>query len=228
MQVPETVTVPKEQYDEMVEKLADKTQATANLVAEITELREKKQLTEAEAEELRKKLSERDGSGAGQDLNPDKVVEITSETVRKILADQDIEKAKANKRAALAAFQAKYKEFHPENDEGGLKLSALEKELENFNLSGLVSETDFLARFEKARNLVVGSGQVQPDGGTDPNPLPPNGGGSAPQAKESIDNQLTSKEMQIIDRTFGGDKERYLKIKAKRPDYVATLLQYSS
>jgi len=218
-------TVSKEQYNEIVEKLADATQSKVNLVAEIQELREKKQITEAEAEELRTKLAARTEPEPTEGLNPEKVMEITSEAVRKILADKDLESAKANKKSAMAAFQAKYKEFHPENDEGGLRLAALERELNDFNLGGLVTEADFMTKFEKARSLVVGIQAPTSEDGTDPNPLPPNGGGNA-GPREAVTTQLTSKEMKIVEQSFGGDKDRYLKIKAKRPDYVASLLQY--
>lgn len=223
----ETVAVPKQQYDEMVEKLAGTTQSNANLVAEIKELREKKQISDAEAEELRKKVTERQETTPSGDLSPEKIAELATESAKKVLSERDSETAKQNKEAAFNAFFATHKEFHPENDEGGLKRSSLEKKLSRFNLDGITSQTDFMAVLEDARNLVVGNGEARTEPGRDPNPLPPNGGGGSAPVKEAQDTQLTSKEMQIIERSFDGDKERYLKIKAKRPDYVATLLQYS-
>lgn len=222
-QVPETVTVPKEQYDEMVEKLADKTQATTNLVAEIKELREKSQLTATEAEELRKKLEQRDIQNDGG-VEPAKFAEIAEQAAKKVLSERDQEVAKDNRKTAFEAFVAKHKEFHPDNDEGGLKLSSLEGKLKRFSLSGLKTQDDFMSVFEDARSLTVGGGSSE-ERTDNPNPLPPNGGGNS--TREVIENDLTSKEMRIIDDTFGGDKERYLKIKTKRPEYVASLLQYS-
>lgn len=226
----ETIVVPKAQYDEMVEKLADATQSKANLVAEIQELREKKQLTEAETEELRKQLEGRvDPPASTGEITPEKIAEMVTETAKKLLSERDNEAAKENQEAALNDFLSKHTEFHPENDEGGLKLSALQRKLERFNTSGLKSREDYAAVLEDARNLVFGGQPPRDEEGRNPNPLPPNGGGreSAP-VREAVDDRLTPKELQIIERSFGGDKERYLKIKAKRPDYVATLLQYSS
>lgn len=222
---PEGETVSKEQYNELVEKLANATQSKVNLVEEIKGLRETKQITEAEAAELRKKLEERSGTQASdEEVTPEKIAEITSQTVARILSEQDIQTAKANKEMAKAAFLEKYKEFAPENDEGGLKFSALENKLARFNLSGLKTQNDFMSVFEDARNLVVERSQVN-DTGIDPNPLAPSGTGTPP--KSGGDDKLSVKEMQIVERSFGGDKERFLKIKAKRPDYVASLLQYS-
>lgn len=223
----ETVTVPKAQYDEMVEKLADKTQTNSNLVAEIKDLREKKQLSDSEAEELRKKLEGRVDTPADGTITPEQIAEMVADASKKILTERDNETAKQNKDAALEEFFSKNKEFHPENDEGGLKFASLEKKLARFNLTGLKTKEDFMSVFEDARNLVVGTvKEVTP---TVTPPLPPHGGGThAAPVKEATDDKLSPKELEIIDRSFGGDKERYLKIKAKRPDYVQTLLAYSA
>lgn len=225
-QVPETVTVPKEQYDEMVEKLAHNVQATTNLVGEVKELREKNQLSAAETEDLRKQLTARVAGEGDGPIDPARITELAAQETRKILSERDNETAKENRKSAFDAFVAKHKEFHPDNDEGGIKLASLEGKLSRFNLTGLKSQSDFMSAFEDARNLTVGYTAPRDERGTDPNPLPPNGGGSP--SIESVDNTLSSKEQQIVDQTFGGDKERYLKIKTKRPDYVATLLQYST
>jgi len=218
-------TISQEKYNEVVEMLADKTQSNANLVAEIKELREKKQITEAEAEELRSKLANRTEAPGATEVTPEALREMATEAALKILSDRDVQDAKQNREDAMRDFLEKHKEFHPDNDEGGLKLSALEKKISRFNADGLKTHDDFLSLFEDAKNLVVG--QTAPsDRSENPNPLPPQGGGNA-GPREAVDTQLTSKEMLIIDRSFGGDKERYLKIKVKRPDYVATLLQHS-
>lgn len=222
----EKVTVLKKQYDEMVEKLASETQSKTNLVAEIKELREKKQLTEAEAEDLKKKLEQQkvvipDSSV----LTPERIAEITTSTLRMALAEKDAEVAKSNREAAMTDFLSKNKEFHPENDEGGLKLSALQRKLSRFNMSELKTQSDFLSVLEDASRL-MSNGQGPKVLGEDPNPPTPNRGGTEVPVIDT-DKSISSKEMKIIERSFDGDKERYLKIRAKRPDYVATLLQYS-
>lgn len=225
-EIDEKVTLPKKEYDEIVGKLADKTQSEANLVSEIKELREKKQLTEAEAEDLKKKLEQRDAIVVDtKDLTPEKIAEIAANTMKSAFAERDNETAKANRTAAFTAFISKHKEFHPDNDQGGIKMAALERKVSQFNTGGLKTESDFLTVLEDASKL-VGTTQAAKPIGSDPNPLAPIGtreGTYVPEA--SVDN-LTSKEMKVIEQSFGGDKERYLKIKAKRPEYVATLLQY--
>ncbi len=222
----EKVTVPKKQYDEMVEKLASETQSKVKLVAEIKELREKKQLTEAEAEDLKKKLEQQKVIAPDSTvLTPERIAEITTNTLRTALAEKDAEVAKSNRESAMTTFLSKNKEFHPENDEGGLKLSALQKKLTRFNMSDLKTEGDFLTVLEDASRLVSNI-QERKVPGQDPNPAAPLGRGVTPKESED-DKSLSAKEQNIIDRTFDGDKERYLKIRAKRPDYVATLLQYS-
>jgi cell division septum initiation protein DivIVA len=217
--------VSKEAYNELVEKLANETQSKASLVAEIKDLREKKQISEAEAEAAREKLEAAKAAPASvEEFTPQRVAEVAEEAAQRVLRNREREEAKGNRAAAMDAFIAEHREFHPDNDEGSLKMAALERKLERFNLSGLQSVSDFKSVFEDASRLVGG---IQPDNGSpeNPNPLPPNGGGTSPKSAEST--VLSSKEMKIIDRTFGGDKERYLKIKAKKPDYVASLLQYS-
>lgn len=221
----ETVAVPKKQYDEMVEKLADSTQSKANLVSEIKELREKKQLSDAEAVELRKKLEARSAPLNPSDLTPEKIAEMTTETVSRILSERETQVSKDNMGTALGSFKAQHPEFHPENDEGGIKMAMLERKLGQFNMSGLKTEKEFLSVLSDARRLVTNV--PEPEGkGDNPNPLPPNSGGDGSKLRE-VSVTLTPKEWKIIENTFGGDKERYLKIKAKHPDYVNTLLQYS-
>lgn len=223
----ETVTVPKEQYDEMVEKLADATQSKSNLVNEVTELRKKNQITESEKADLLKQIEASTVQPTG-DLDSTKVAELAEQAAKRILSERDSKTAEDNKKAAFAEFLEKHKEFHPDNDEGGLKFSSVERKLSRFNLSGMTSKEDFMSALEDARNLAVGGSQPSKEEGRDPNPLPPAGGNGTTTVREAQSTSLSPKELAIVDRTFGGDKERYLKIKEKRPDYVATLLQYST
>ncbi len=230
-EIDEQVTVPKKQYDEMVEKLADKTQSNTNLVNEIKELREKKQLSEADAEELRKKLEQREVvQPVATELTPEKVAEIASNTLKSALAERESETAKNNRSEAIKKFIDSHKEFHPDNDEGGLKLAALERKLAQFNTAGLKTESEFLSVLDDASKLVSNTQQARPLG-SNPNPPAPIGTRAADTFEEDVSKDLTAKEMRLVNDPngmFNGDKERYLKIKAKRPDYVATLLQYSN
>lgn len=218
----ENVVLSKAEHEELVKKLEKESQDKANLVEEIKELRKKKQITEAEAEELKKKIEESKNVNTDiGELTPEKIAEIASKTTQEILNKNTEATIKSNKESALSKFKEKHKEFHNDNDEGGIKMSVLEKKLERFNTTNLKSEEDFLSIFEDAYALI---------GKSENSEIPENNiqtespsGGSAP--KEFQNTNLTPKEIEIVNRTFNGDKERYLKIKAKRPDYVANLIQ---
>mgnify|MGYP000031195942 CR=1 FL=1 len=222
----EPVVITKNDYDEVVEKLASKTQNESNLVAEIKELREKKQLSEAEAENLKKMLAKREESQTPEELNPTAVEEIARKTLAVALAERDEETTKSARNSAMLKFVNQHKEFHPDNDVAGIKMALLEKKLNMFDMSNLRSESEFSGILEDASQLIGGT--VSPKGEpTDLNPSEPTGEGGA-EPKEAPDDKLNAKELKIIDRAFGGDKERYLKQKAKRPDYIRTLLQYTA
>lgn len=218
----EKVVLSKAEHEDLVKKLADESQAKTNLVEEIKTLREKKQISEAEAEELKKKLEEKvETPGEAGELTADKIAEIASRATQEILSKNSEVTVAGNKESALTKFKEKYKEFHPENDEGGIKMASLERKLERFNTTGLSSETDFLSVFEDAYNLI--GKPVAPVEPGAPIPTDPSSDGTVPASVEA--SNLTPKELKIIDDTFAGDKEAYLKIKAKRPDYVEKLVQ---
>lgn len=218
----ETVTLSKAEHEELVKKLEKESQDKTNLVEEIKSLREKKQITEAEAEELKKKLEERvETTGQTEDLTPERIAEIASNATQEVLNKNTETTVAGNKESALTKFKEKYKEFHTDNDAGGIKFAALERKLERFNITSLKSETDFLSVFEDAYSLIgktdapVESGQQIP---TDPST-------DGPKPKDVDVTNLTPTELKIIEDTFDGDKEAYLKQKTKRPDYVEKLIQ---
>lgn len=218
----ETVTLSKAEHDELVKKLADESQAKTNLVEELTTERKKKQDSEAVAEDLKKKLEEKvEIPVEAGELTADKIAEIASKATQEVLNKNTETTVASNKEMALAKFKEKYKEFHTDNDEGGIKIASLERKLERFNMSSLKSVEDFISVFEDAYNL-IGKTAIQDKPGT-PIPADPSTDGPAP-AEVTTDN-LTPEELKVIDRAFDGDKERYIKIKAKRPDFVNTLIQ---
>lgn len=221
----EDVTLKKKEYDELVEKLANETQDKSNLVKEIKELREKKQLTESQVQELERKLKQKTEVGNPDDITPERIAETAARVVEEILTKKERGDAEVNRKNAEDRFKEIHKEFHGQNDEAGIKYAAFENKLQRFNLTGLRTEADFLAAFEDAYKL-MGKVEVKlEEGGQNPYSTTPQDEPRVP--KEVIVETLTPKERVIIDRTFGGDKERYLKIKAKRPDYVESLLQYA-
>lgn len=217
--------VSQENYEDVVEKLASKTQNETNLVAEIKELREKKRIAETDAESLKEKLAkDKVVESTVKDINPTTVEEITRQTLAAALAERDAETTKTASNTAMSTFVNSHKEFHPDNDVGGIKMAALEKKLAMFNTSGLRNESDFRNVLEEASRLISSTEvKEQP---SNPTVTEPTGSGAA-VPKESQEDKLTSQELQIIDRVFDGNRERYIKQKAKRPDYVRTLLRYN-
>ena len=220
----DVIIVPRERYDEIVEKLANAEQSTANLVSEIKDLREKKQITEAEAEELRKQVEGKSETPSGSDpLSPEKIAEITSQTVSKILSEKKEADAKNALSEAIQEFQSGNKEFHPDNDQGGLKMSKIQSKLEQFNLNGFSSKAEFSRVLADAKRLVSNSNPKIEDNAPEIQDVPES---SPNQPKAGEGDKLSEKELKLIQNTFNGDKERYMKIKDKRPEYVAQILQY--
>ena len=223
----QVVTLSKEEHTKLVEELAQKNQATSNLVSEIKELREKKQLTENEKAALEAKIKDlSDLSKANpEDLTPQKIDALINQRLDESLSKKEKESRVENRVSALARFKELNKEFSEANDPGGLKMSALDKKLSMFNMDNPKSPEDFYTVFENAR-LLLKKEEGKPD--TIQNPYAHSSSSETQKVSvDNLDDTLTSQEMKIIERTFGGDKKRYLEQKLKRPDYVETLLKYA-
>ena len=225
---PEVVVVlPKAEHTKLVEELAQKNQATANLVSEIKELREKKQLTETEKAALEAKIKDlSDLSKANpEELTPVKIDALINQRLDETLSKKDKESRIESRNSALKKFKELNKEFSESNDVGGLKMSAFERKLSMFNMDSPKSTEDFYTVFENARLLLK-----KEEGKTDTiqNPYSHTPSNETPTIKvDNLNDNLTAVEQKIIDRTFGGDKKRYLEQRLKRPDYVETLLKYA-
>ena len=94
-----------------------------------------------------------------------------------------------------------------------------------FSLASRESKEAILEILNSAYNLLP----VKTDGTVEENtppgsltPSTPSGSGPTPTNPDN----LTAKEQKVIKDSFGGDIEKYLKRKAKYPDYVAELLEW--
>lgn len=221
----ETVVLSKAEHDELVEKLSTETQTKSNLVEEIKDLREKKTAAETAAEEARKELEEKNlaGSDEGTELTAEKIAAISAEATQKILDAKATTDKATSKELALQKFKELHKEFHEDNDEGGLKFSALEKKLSRFNTSDISTESEYLVVLKDAYKLLV---EVKPEE-TPAEELPIDPKTGSPIIKEVTLEGLTPKELRIIERTFDGDKERYIKQKSKHPEMIESLLRHA-
>ena len=217
------VSLSREEYDKLVEERANDAQAKSNLTNEIKELREKKQEIEEELKTALEKPASTPAENFSDEITPEKIAELASSTVKNILMEKESELASKNKSEAFEDFIKSNKRFHPENDEAGLKRSALEKKLKMFNTDSLKSREEFLSVLESASKLL-------PDVDNEPATQNPSAY-TSPSANLNVDSasshELDSRELKLIDRSFGGNKEEYLKQKAKRPDYVEQLLEWA-
>jgi len=140
---------------------------------------------------------------------------------------RDRQEADKNWEKAQVAFIAKHKEYHPDNDTGGLKKSILDRELSLLNRNGLTSVEDLEAILEKANTLAVASSS-SPVQSVRIDPSIPR---SNPEPKAQDGSKLTPKELRVLEQlqNLGASstpwtEERFLKLKAKDPGFVERAL----
>jgi len=217
----------KAEKDALVEELAQSNQAKANLVSEVKDLREKKQLTESEKEQLAKKVKELEDlkNIDPSELNAHTVEEIISRKLNETLSSQNKANVEKNQRIALDKFKKLHPEFQDANDEGGIKFNILEKELATFNVGNAQTVEDFESIFEKARLLVTKEDSNKKQIIAPYSHTPQTESKTVPTVDET--EKLSPAEQRMVDNSFAGDVSKYLAVKAKRPDYIETLLRYA-
>lgn len=207
---PQNLNTEENKIQELEDKIKDlevrlekETGDKSKLVEEIKDVRRLKQEAEAKAEELSKQL------------HPEDETDIK---IKKALSEERDKQAKVNRDIAMRKFQEENKEFHPDNDTGGLKMSMLESQLREFDTSEFFTVDEFISVFKKAKKL------IEPDREEDRTLTPPQDIVITPGSPKSAPKtQLTSKELQVI-KELGWTEERFLKIKKSLPKYVESLL----
>lgn len=194
----EVVELTKEEHAELIEKLANETQARVNLQGEIKDLRTKKtEVPEVEPNDIEKAVNAK-------------------------FEERQLGEVKANQDKALDKFFKAHPEFDQANDAGGLMFAKFQKNLARLNTTNATSAEDFESVFEDTLNLM---GHKSDEGNAVPSKL-----ASTPGSKASPDSSPTTKfegaEAKLVEGHFKGDGEAYLKMKAKRPAYVDTLLEF--
>lgn len=124
---------------------------------------------------------------------------------------------------AQEEFFAKNKDFHPENDPGGLKKAALDKELKFLNRDGLTSIEDLIGVLNKARTLATSNHSSN----VEPVRIDPSIPRSSPEPRSAPGNDLSPKEQRLIQQ-MGWTPERFIKLKLKDPDFVEKTLARTS
>lgn len=187
----------------LIEELANLRQDKSNLVAEIKTLRTKKD---------------------GESVNADVIKEQAKAVVAELLSENQKAETANARRLAEEKFKNTVKEFHPDNDPGGLKFDALMKKFSRFNTGELKTVDEYLEAYDEANILlnkdkIVGESYSGISYAATPS--------SSPQSILAKDDSgLSAEELRLI-KSQGIDKEKYLKMKQKRPEYVKTLLQFS-
>lgn len=203
---------PEELKAEIARLEQDKAALTGELQGNRPKLREANEQIELLKEQLAAAVKKNDAEPEDKKI---------AEAIDRVFAQRTQVSAEANKKAAFAKFVAENTEYNPDNDQGGLKFAALKKEFEQFNTSGLVEKEDFESVIGKAHALLRGTDTTRR---TD-TPSIPSSTTSTPAAPASIvQSKVSDEEKKLIERN-GWTEEKYLKLKAKMPDYMNNLIR---
>lgn len=204
--------------EELQAKLSEAETAKAALTGELTDtrpkLREKDELINTLKEQLKAATDK-------NNENPEE--EKINKAVDARLAREKQQTAEANRKKALDKFVAENKDYHPDNDTGGLKKQALERELANLTTwNASVEVDDLVAVIGKANAYLRG---VDTSRQNDTTVAPYSSTPNSPASPVGDDKDgLSPQEKKLIDRN-GWTKEKYLTLKGKMPDYVANLVE---
>lgn len=200
--------------EELKSEIAKLEADKAALTGELTDTRPKIREANEQIELLKDQLR-----AAVEKNNADPEESKIAEVVARTLAQRETARAEANRKAAFDKFVAENKDYHPDNDVGGLKLAALSREFAQFNTSGLVETEDFVRVIGKANALLRGTDT--------PRHTPENPYSSTPSTPASPivpkDDDISQEEKKLIERN-GWSKEKFLSLKAKMPDMVEDLV----
>jgi hypothetical protein len=180
----------------------------------IAELQAERQKRQAAEEELKAK-GEQEPTDDGSD--PKKALE-------KLLDERERKEAADSMKEAIDEFRDSVNEFSKDNDAAGIVFAEFERELGKFNLEGLKTKGQFVKRFKEVHEFM--NRNKKPSEST-PTPYPGSSKASGSEPKEGDSANLSDVEKNLI-KDMGWEEERYLKVKASRPNYVASLLKFRS
>lgn len=209
--------------EEIIEKAKQEAAEKAKAEAQAEAKKAQDAMTaELQAERQRRQAAEEEiERGKGKQEVTEDDPEKVYERLRKKEKDEE---SKKNRELAIEEFKRNTRELSPDNDPGGLVYSAFERELRKFNLEGLSTKEEYVARLKEVHEF-MNRNKKQSDTPHIPYEGADVGGGSSP--KETDPANLTDKEVRLI-KDMGWTKERYIEAKSKRPYYVESLLKYRS
>jgi len=215
---PEKVEIPRDEWNKIVDKIANLEQDKVNTVEELKKLRIKRASAEPVAITEEPEIDILDTNGGGIDEK------TAQQLIDEALNARDVKGVAERRAAMLEQFRSSKVEIKIENDPAGIKFDAFRQKLSRFNIGETASDEDYLSALEDAYRLMTNATPSK-DG------IVP-----APQVEEPVaapseptivkDDQLTSQEKRMIDTTLGGDTAMYLRQKAARPAYVASMLKH--
>lgn len=211
--------------EEGLEEIRKEAAEKAKKEAEEAFEKAKKGLTEdLLAERQRRKAAEEEMERNRKSPEPASENDDPKEVFKKLLTEKEQEEAKLARERSLEKFRESVREFSKENDEAGIVFSKFENELKKFNLDGLKSEQDFMARYKDVYDY-MNRKQSTPTPDSSFYQGSPKGPGSS--APEGDSDPLSDVEKKVLER-LGWTKEKYLQQKAKHPDFVRSLLTIRS
>lgn len=179
-----------------------------NTVEELKALRKKNSEL---AEELKKKSE--------SNLPPEETKVV--EAIKRVLTEEKMANVKSMKEKTFERFIIENKEFHPDNDPTGLKREALRNKLARFNTDSVSDAEEYFDMIKEAQ-LLLGGNDTRSNTSTVNNPY-----SSTPQSRMTpqkiVEDKLSSKERKLVERG-SATEEQILKLKAKNPSYLASLL----
>ena len=196
---------------ELVEKIANLEQDKANLVGEIQETRAQKIARENELKNFKETIVKKEDNS-----DPEQIVE-------RVLSKRAQEASEKNFELAKSSFKEQVKEFSKDVDQAGILFSKFEREMSKFNFNGLNTQEDYLSRLREVYEFT--NRGKQPDARIEFHKGSPSTLGTDPHSSDGAN--LSSAEAKLI-KEMNLSKDQFLKIKAKRPHYVANLLKYRS
>lgn len=194
--------------------------ALKNVVAELTEMR----AINAAQKKLLEDKAAAEALAANPPAQPDAETEKVKSIVKELLNEDKSSLAQANKKAAFDKFIAENKEFHPENDQFGLKRQALSDKFNMFNTSGLTEVGQFYNVIRDAHRLLPGNDKQAETYKEIPNPysVTPTPQNNPPSTNPD---ELSAQEKKIMVDN-GWTKEKLLKLKANHPDLYSDLMSH--
>ncbi len=201
--------------EERIAKEQELLQANEAKAAMIAELQAERQRRQAAEEELKRTKGDQEPKIEGSDAE---------KLFKELLKKKEDEDSLINRESALNEFRNSVKEFSKDNDEAGIVFSAFERELKKFNLNGLSSKEDFKKRFKEVHEFMNRGNSIRE---TPEVPYRGSNLNNGPEPRQENPDNLSDVERKLI-KDMDWTLERYLKQKASRPHYVASLLQYRS